>query len=149
MKILLVASSGGHLAQLTTLRPWWGSHTRHWVTFDTQDAKASLAGEATTWAFHPTTRNIPNLLRNTILAWRVIRAERPQLIVSTGAGVAFPFFVLSRFFKVATCYIEVLDRIDSRTMTGRLCYPLADAMYVQLEEQIGLYPQADVIGATL
>lgn len=149
MRILFVCSSGGHLAQLTSLSHWWTSHERHWVTFDTQDALRGLAGEQVTWAYHPTTRNLPNLIRNSALARRVLHDFRPHLIVSTGAAVAFPFFVLARLHGIKTCYIEVLDRVDSRTLTGRLCYPLADAMYVQWEEQKTLYPEAEVIGPTL
>src|SRR5690606_21483114 len=33
-KVLLVCSSGGHLAQLHLLQPWWGELDRCWVTFD-------------------------------------------------------------------------------------------------------------------
>lgn len=149
MRILFVASSGGHLAQLTSLASWWKEHERHWVTFDTQDALAALSGETVTWAHHPTTRNLPNLLRNAVLARHVLDSFRPDLIVTTGAAVAFPFFLLARLHQIRTCYIEVFDRLDSRTLTGRLCYPLADAMYVQWEEQLALYADAEVIGPTL
>ena len=149
MRILFVCSSGGHLAQLTSLSAWWTHHERHWVTFDTQDALKQLVHESVSWAFHPTTRNLPNLARNTVLARQVIRDFDPELIVSTGAAVAFPFFLLARLHGIKTCYIEVLDRVDSRTLTGRLCYPLADAMYVQWDEQKALYSDAEVIGPTL
>ena len=37
--MLLVCSSGGHLAQLVKLRPWWEQHDRTWVCFDTTDAR--------------------------------------------------------------------------------------------------------------
>lgn len=149
MRILFVCSSGGHLAQLTSLSSWWAAHERHWVTFDTEDALRALADEPVSWAYHPTTRHLPNLARNTVLAQKVLADFRPELVVSTGAAVAFPFFVLARRKGIKTCYIEVLDRVDSRTLTGRLCYPLADAMYVQWDEQRALYPDAEVIGPTL
>src|ERR687896_988157 len=88
MKVALVCSSGGHLAQLHRLEPWWRRHDRTWVTFRTPDAESLLAGqEIVVWAHHPTTRSIPNLLRNLRLAWRVLRRDRPDLGVSDGAGV--------------------------------------------------------------
>ena len=92
--VLLVGSSGGHLAQLLALRAWWSDRDRAWVTFPTQDAKSQLHGERVVWAYHPTTRNIPNFIRNTGLAFRLLRKEKPSVILSTGAGVAVPFFVL-------------------------------------------------------
>lgn len=149
MKALIVASSGGHLAQLTSLDHWWRQVERRWVTFDTDDATSALADETVAWAHHPTTRNVPNTLRNGALAIRLLRDYHPDVVISTGAGVAFPFFVAARAMRIRTCYIEVLDRVHSRTLTGRLCYPIADAFFVQWEEQLALYPEAEVLGLTL
>ena len=149
MKVALVCSSGGHLAQLHRLRPWWSRHERLWITFDTPDAVALLADEPVVWANHPTTRNLPNALRNLALAWRVLLRERPDVVVSDGAGVAFPFFLAAKLVRAKTVYIEVYDRIDSRTLTGRLCRPLTDLFCVQWEEQRRLYPRAKLIGTLL
>ena len=149
MKIALVCSSGGHLAQLHRLRPWWSRHERVWVTFDTPDALALLADEPVVWAHHPTTRNLPNAIRNLGLALRVLRRERPDVVVSDGAGVAFPFFLAAKLVRAKTVYIEVYDRIDSRTLTGRLCAPITDLFCVQWEEQRRLYPRAKLIGTLL
>ncbi len=147
--MLFVCSSGGHLAQLLTLRPWWSSRRTRWVTFDTVDAISLLDGQDTVWAHHPTTRNLPNLLRNVLLAWRVLREDRPDVIVSTGAAVAYPFFVLAKLLRIPTVYIEVFDRIDSTTLTGRLCRPFTDRMLVQWEDQAVLYRDSVVVGTLL
>ncbi|MCA2186090.1 PssD/Cps14F family polysaccharide biosynthesis glycosyltransferase [Nonomuraea cavernae] len=148
-KVLLVASSGGHLAQLASLEPWWRKWHRTWVTFDTDDARSRLRGENVVWGHHPTTRNLPNLVRNFRLAIKLLRRDRPALIVSTGAGVAFPFFLIAKFVRIPTVYIEVYDRLDSATLTGRLCSPLTTLFLVQWEEQLRFYPRARVIGGLL
>jgi beta-1,4-N-acetylglucosaminyltransferase len=149
MRVLIVCSSGGHLVQLYNLKPWWERHDRLWVTFEKLDSKSLLAGESVTWAHHPTTRNLRNLARNLGLAWRLLRSYRPDLVVSTGAGVAFPFFLLARLLGQKTVYVEVYDRIDSATMTGRLCYPLSNLFLLQWEEQRRIYPKGIVIGSLL
>jgi UDP-N-acetylglucosamine:LPS N-acetylglucosamine transferase len=149
LRLLLVGSSGGHLAQLTALEPWSRNHDRHWVSFDTPDAVSILTGEQVTWAHHPTTRNVPNLLRNLLLAWRVLRTNQPDVVLSTGAGVALPFFVLARVLAVPTVYLEVYDRVDTATLTGRLCRPFATRMLVQWAEQRALYRDAEVVGCVL
>jgi UDP-N-acetylglucosamine:LPS N-acetylglucosamine transferase len=149
VKIALVGSSGGHLAQLWRLEAWWREHDRVWVTFDTVDATSLLEGERAVWAFHPTTRSISNTLRNLRLAWSFLRSERPDVVVSTGAGVAFPFFVVARLIGIKTVYLEVYDRIDSRTLTGRLCHPFTDLFCVQWEEQRRLYEGSHLIGTLL
>jgi UDP-N-acetylglucosamine:LPS N-acetylglucosamine transferase len=147
--ILLVGSSGGHLAQLHSLKPWWKRFDRVWVTFDTLDATSLLADESVINAHHPTTRNLPNLARNFVLAWKTIRRIRPSLVVSTGAGVAVPFFLLGRVFGAKTAYIEVFDRLDSATLTGRICYRMSNVFALQWPEQRRMYPKGIVIGPLL
>ena len=148
-RALLVGSSGGHLAQLLALAPLWPRENRHWVTFDTADAVSQLVAEDVTWAHHPTTRNVRNLARNTALARRVVADQQPDVIVSTGAAVAYPFFLMGRAKKIPTVYVEVYDRIDSRTMTGRLCRPLSTRFCVQWPEQQQLYPGSVLVGPLL
>lgn len=146
MKALLVASSGGHLAQLSVLRRHWADLEVHWVTFRKPDAVTHCAGDGITWAYHPTTRNIPNAVRNLFLALLVLRRVRPDVIVSNGAGVAVPFFVAARLFRIPTVYVEVFDRVTMPTLTGRICYPLADSFLLQWPEQLVSYPQGRVVG---
>lgn len=149
MKVVLVCSTGGHLAQLLALAGWWRSHERLWVTFDKGGAVDALRDESTVWAHHPTTRHLGNAARNLVLAIRVLRRHRPDLVVSTGAGVALPFFLAARALRIRTVFVEVVDRVASRTLTGRLVYPLADEFVAQWDVQRRLYPAARVIGPTL
>jgi hypothetical protein len=145
-RVMLVGSSGGHLAQLCALRPWSAPLERTWVTFDTPDALSRLAGERVFWAYHPTTRNAWNLLRNLVLAVRLVTRERPDVIVSTGAGVAFPVMVIGWLRNSVTVYIEVVDRLDTPTLTGRLCRPVTTVFCVQWPQEPKLYDGAGVFG---
>jgi UDP-N-acetylglucosamine transferase subunit ALG13 len=146
---MLVCSSGGHLTQLIALRPWWDARSRIWVTDDTPQSRSALAGEHIVWGHFPTTRNAINLVRNLLLALRMLlpRATRPAVIISTGAGLAVPFFVLGRMLGIRTVYIEVFDRVDSRTLTGRLCRPFSSLFLVQLPQQQALYRDSQVVGS--
>jgi hypothetical protein len=145
-RVMLVCSSGGHLAQLMRLRPWWSRLERSWACFRLPDAESLLAGEEVTWVHHPTTRNLVNLVRNLGLAVRTLWRDRPDVIVSTGAGAAVPFFWVGRLLGCRTVYLEVYDRIDSATMTGRLCHPVTDLFLVQWPEQERLYRNTVVAG---
>lgn len=147
--MLLACSAGGHLQQLATLRPWLSAHQRHWVTFDTHDALTLLRGEDITWAYHPTTRNILNLVRNFVRTFGLFRRFRPDLVISTGAGVAVPVFVWAKIFGARTVYIEVYDRIEDPTLTARIVRPITDLFLVQWEAQRRFHPRAILIGQLL
>jgi UDP-N-acetylglucosamine:LPS N-acetylglucosamine transferase len=149
VRVMLVCSSGGHLAQLYRLRPWWQENARLWVTFPGAQAESLLAGERVTYAFYPTTRNALNALKNLRLAIGLVRSERPDLIVSDGAGVAFPFFLVGWALRVHTVYLEVYGRINQPTLTGKLCYPLSELFLLQWQEQAKHYPRGHLIGSLL
>ena len=163
MKICLVGSSGGHLTHLYMLKPFWKKHERFWVTFDKEDAKKKherfwvtfdkedakslLKDERMIPCYYPTNRSLKGLLINTRLAWKVLRKEKPDLIISSGAAVAVPFFWLGKLFGAKTMYIEVFDRIDKSTLSGKLVYPVADKFIVEWEEMKKIYPKAINLGS--
>lgn len=147
MKVCLVGSSGGHLTHLYMLKPFWKDRERFWVTFDKEDAISLLEGEKMYPCHFPTNRNIKNLFRNTVVAWKVLRKERPDVIISSGAAVAVPFFYIGKLLGAKLIYIEVFDRIDKPTLTGKLVYPIVDKFVVQWEEQKEVYPKAINLGS--
>lgn len=146
MKVCLVGSSGGHLTHLYMLKPFWSEHDRFWVTFDKEDARSILEGEKIYHCYFPTNRNLKNLIKNTFLAFKVLRKENPDILISSGAAVAVPFFYLAKLRGKKLIYIEVYDRIDKPTITGKLVYPIVDKFIVQWEEQKKVYPKAVNLG---
>lgn len=131
------------------LEQWWSKHERFWVTFKKQDAVSNLVDERVYWCHHPTNRNLPNLIRNAFLAWRILRRERPHVVISTGAAVAVPFFYLAKLLGMRTVYLEVYDRIGTPSLTGRLVYPVCDKFLIQWKEQKLHYPKAELVGELL
>ena len=129
-----MSSTGGHLLQLVALREAWDGFARVWVTFDAPDSRALLEGEEVVHAHSPTNRNVPNLLRNFVLALRVVPRVRPTVIVTTGAGVAVPFAWIGRLFGARVVYVESLTRIDKPSLSYRLIRPVVSRTYVQWPE---------------
>lgn len=146
MKVCLVGSSGGHLTHLYLLKPFWNDKERFWVTFDKADVRSVLSEEVVYPCYYPTNRNIKNLIKNTFLAYKILKKERPDLIISSGAAIAVPFFYIGKLFGSKTVYIEVFDRIDASTLTGKLVYPVTDRFIVQWEEMKKVYPKAINLG---
>jgi UDP-N-acetylglucosamine:LPS N-acetylglucosamine transferase len=149
MKILIACSSGGHLAQALALKPWWEQHERLWVTGPTPDARMKLADERAIACAWPTQRNIPNLLRNTVLARRVLRDFRPDIVFSTGAAVAVPFINQAHHVGAWSIFLETVDRIDKPSLSGRLVYPFVDQYLTQWEQLHDRLPRSKVVGLVL
>jgi oligosaccharide biosynthesis protein Alg14 len=131
---LLVCSPGGHLLQMMRLEGAWTDFERTWVTLAAPDSDYLLRDERRVLARGPTNRSVRALLANAALAWRTVRRERPDVILSTGAALAFPFFLVGKLFGARLVYVESLTRTDRLSLTGRLVYPFADAFFVQWPE---------------
>ncbi|MDF7639826.1 UDP-N-acetylglucosamine--LPS N-acetylglucosamine transferase [Lactobacillus sp. ESL0791] len=147
MKVCLVGSSGGHLTHLYMLKEFWQDKEHFWVTFPKKDAINLLDKEKMYSCYFPTNRNLKNLIKNTFLAIKILKKEKPDLIVSSGAAVAVPFFYIGKLLRIKTVYIEVFDRINRATLTGRLVYPVTDLFIVQWEEMKKVYPKAKNLGS--
>lgn len=133
----LVASSGGHLLQLVHLSAGLPDLSWRWIAFDTPDARHLLTERDVSYAHHPTNRNIRNLLRNLRLAWRLVRRERPRVVISTGAGVAVPFLWAARIYGARVIYVESFARTSGLSLTGRLVRPVVHRLFVQWPEAAG------------
>lgn len=147
LKICLVGSSGGHLTHLYMLKPFWREKEHFWVTFDKEDARSLLENEKMYSCYYPTNRNLKNLIKNTFLAIKILYKEKPNLIISSGAAVAVPFFWLGKLMGAKTIYIEVFDRINKPTLTGKLVYLVTDKFIVQWEEMKKVYKKSINLGS--
>ncbi|WP_211167894.1 sugar transferase [Pseudanabaena yagii] len=144
-KIMLVCSSGGHFKGMQGLHQYWKQFKhRSWITFKTGTTVSELEDEKAFWAYSPTNRNLPNLVRNLLLAIRVIFKERPHIVISTGAGVAVPFLVAAKYLnKSQVIFVESKTRIRDLSLSARLLRSLKalDLLIVRAEEIAKLYPE--------
>ncbi|MBU0576830.1 UDP-N-acetylglucosamine--LPS N-acetylglucosamine transferase [Patescibacteria group bacterium] len=149
MKIGLVTSAGGHLFQLLQLKSCWENRVHFWVSFDKSDTISLLEGENLYLAYYPESRNILNFFYNLWLAFKILLKEKPQVLISAGAGIAPPFFIVGKLFGMTLVFIEPLDFIDKPSLSGRLVYLLADLFLIQNVQQQRFFPKAKYWGSTL
>ena len=148
--VLLVCSSGGHLLQLLELRAAWEGLPRVWVSFDKPDVRSLLRDEPEVHFAHgPTNRRLDNLVRNLVLAHRLVRRVRPAAVLTTGAGVAVPFAWVARARRIPVVYVESVTRISELSLSGRMIAPVASRLYVQWPELAQDVPQARYAGGLL
>jgi UDP-N-acetylglucosamine:LPS N-acetylglucosamine transferase len=148
-KIGLICSAGGHFLELYALRDAWKECDRFWVTFPAPDTEHLLSCERVYPAHHPTNRHLPNLVRNLGLARQVLRTEKPDLLISTGAGVSVPFLWLGRTMGIPTVYIESVTLSESISLTGRLVYFTVSDFLVQWPSLSRLYRRTKYVGRVL
>jgi len=146
MRWLLVADGGGHLALLTWLAPLWAGDEHLYVTVDRPDTRSRLAGRPVVYGSGPTPRSLRALVANARHARRVLSRVAFDRVVTTGAALSVPFVAEAARRGIPSLFLEVADRIERPSLSGRLLAPWATTVAVQHERQRALYRGAHVVG---
>jgi UDP-N-acetylglucosamine:LPS N-acetylglucosamine transferase len=131
------------------LEPAWRNMPHSWVTLEAPDSCNLLDDEPVTYATGPTNRSLRAAFANLGLAWRLVRRQRPVAILSTGAALAVPFFIVGKLHGCRLIYVESVTRTERLSLSGRLVYPLADAFFVQWPQAAKGRRRARFVGGLL
>src|SRR3954463_9869699 len=93
VRICIVSSCGGHLTEVRALATVYGQYAHFYAIDDAIVLPADMQGK-TYFATH-SERDWKTLI-NLAEAFRILRKERPDVILSTGAGLAVTFSVVGR-----------------------------------------------------
>jgi len=126
--ICVVSSCGGHLTEVRALRPAYEPYRHFYVLNDRILLPKDMEGK--TYFIRHSERDwlfVVNLWE----AWRILRRERPRVILSTGAGAAVPFALIGRVLGIPTVFVESFTRVVKPSLTGRIMYYIADRFFYQ------------------
>lgn len=92
--------------------------------------------------FHSKLLTLCGYFINSIQAFFILLKIKPELIVSTGAGIAIPTCILGKILGKKIVFIESFARIDFPSRTGKFMYKVADIFIVQHKSLLKYYPKA-------
>jgi beta-1,4-N-acetylglucosaminyltransferase len=143
MKICIVSSCGGHLTEVRVLKPAFEVHDHFYVLNDRvslpedmQERTSFIKHSERDWLF----------LFNLWEAWKILRKEKPDLILSTGAGPAVPFAIVGKVLSVPNIFIETFTRVSKPSLSGRIMYRLADRFFYQWRSLEKFFPDGVYAG---
>jgi len=153
IKICVVASAGGHLQECNCLFPIFSKYDYFYVTFAGKEITKGLKGKVY-HVINPDIRN-PKLgfkafIINFFQILKILIKEKPDVIITSGAGVAFTPCILSKvLFKTKIIFIETISRFDKPSLIGRILYPIADLFLVQWKGVLKYYGKKTQYGGPL
>ena len=117
MRVLAVASGGGHWVQLLRLRPAFAGEQVTYVTVN--PASRAEIGDAPFFVVNDATRwDKIGLVRMALrMAWIIIR-QRPDVIVTTGAAPGFFALMIGRALGKRTAWIDSMANVEQLSMSG-------------------------------
>lgn len=97
---------------------------------------------------------IPNIVKYNPISWFVgallslyhAFKERPDVVITTGAGVVVFFCVFAKMFGARLIFVESMAKIEKPTLTARMLYPFSDLFLVQWPQLQKYFPKAKFLG---
>ena len=149
-KVLFISSTGGHLNELMQLDFEKYDYTIVTEKTDSdKDLKDKYKNKVSYLAYG--TRKTPIryffiLLFNFFKSLGIFLKTKPKVIVTTGTHTAVPMCYIAKLFGAKIIWIETFANRNTKTLAGRLVYPIATTFVVQWEEMKKLYPKAEYWG---
>lgn len=149
---MFIASTGGHLTEMMQLKGLFDKYDYHIITEKTKTnliLKDKYTGKINYLVFGTKDHMLTypfKLLYNSIKSIFLYLKIHPDYIVTTGAHIAGPMCCIGKIFGSKIIYIESFANISTKTITGKLLYPIADKFIVQWESMLKLYPDAEFGG---
>lgn len=144
MKICLACSGGGHLTQILQLKEIYKNYDYFFITFrriDTENLENAYYVE-------DPKRNPLKMAENFFQSLIILLKEKPDVVITTGAGVAVLPSYIAKMLGAKIIYIESFSRTENPSLTGRLLYPIADVFLVQWKKLLEKYgPKAKYEGS--
>lgn len=147
-KVLFIASTGGHLSELMQLKRIYDKYDYHIITEKTESTvglKSKYKNKidylifgTKDHAFSYIFKFIGNCLKSFYLYLKI----RPKYIVTTGTHTAVPISYIGKLCGTKIIFIETFANSKTRTLSGKMIYPISDLFIVQWEEMLKLYPKA-------
>lgn len=146
LRVCLVASAGGHLSQLLKVVHRVDGHDTFVVTTSEtvqeglkRFGEVHVVGEC----------NRQHWLRVVAVFWkclRIIRRERPDVVLSTGAAAGCICCFLGKLFGAGVIWVDSITNVERMSLSGRMVRPIADLCIVQWPELTHKYPRTEYVG---
>ncbi|MBC8515476.1 UDP-N-acetylglucosamine--LPS N-acetylglucosamine transferase [bacterium] len=131
-KVILVTSAGGHLTNLLALRDAWEGWEETWVCRDALDARTRLEVDKVEWLEKDADRNhLWNYLGGFVRAWKGVKREKPDRLITMGAGPCLPWVIAARIQGVPCLYIELFGRVEKPTVSAKISRWFGAKAFVQ------------------
>jgi UDP-N-acetylglucosamine:LPS N-acetylglucosamine transferase len=141
MKICLTSQIGGHLFQLLQLKSIYEKYEFFFVTSKHESTRNLENAYYLHFNYEPrvTLNMIIDFILNTIKSVKIINKERPKIIVTTGGHVSLPICIIGKIFGSKLIYIESFSRMNSKSLSGKIIYNIADVFLVQWKSMLNIY----------
>lgn len=151
-KVLFISSTGGHLSEMMQLSKMFDKYDYHIITEfteSTKNLKNKHKGRVDYLVFGTKDHLFSYIFK---FGWNILKSfylffkVRPKYVISTGTHTAVPMCYIAKLFGAKIIFIETFANSTTKTLSGKMIYPIANLFIVQWESMLKLYPKAKLGG---
>jgi UDP-N-acetylglucosamine:LPS N-acetylglucosamine transferase len=146
VRICLVASAGGHLSQLLKIVQAVDGYEAFVVT-TSEAVRENLTRFGRVHVVHECNRQHGlQVVRVFLACWRILRRERPDVVLSTGAAPGCVCCFLGKLMGAKIVWVDSITNVDRLSLSGWLVRHIADLFIVQWAELAQKYHGTEYVG---
>lgn len=148
LRILFVCNRGGHFSQMMALKELFLEYDSMLVTDTSEVSKSVHLGIPCKYisSFRQQRFQLLFFVINLCQCFRIWVKFRPRVIVSTGANLAVPMFIVGWLLGSKLVFIESRAKVYTKSFTGKFVRRLCNKIIVQWPEMLDVYPEAKYYG---
>lgn len=143
-KICFISSSGGHLEQIKQLTEVAGKYEHYYVLPKNSSTVSFKEKKYLVGDFYRKNR-VQFMFRFVFTAMQqlfIFIKEKPDVVITTGAGVVIPTCLYAYLFGKKLIYIESFARMKSLNKTAELLSKYSNLFIVQWEDLLKIAPNS-------
>jgi UDP-N-acetylglucosamine:LPS N-acetylglucosamine transferase len=132
-RILAVASGGGHWVQMMRLRPAFEGYEVAYVSVH-PEYQEQIPGQRLYVVGDSNAKHKLAVLKTAWGVWRALRAERPQVVISTGAAPGGLALFFAKRLGIKTIWLDSIANAEVLSLSGQKAGEYADLWLTQWPE---------------
>ena len=151
LRICIIASSGGHLTQLLSIKESWRDYSAYYVSTSRSGAKKTLERYGQCYIITDSGRNaVFKLFYTAFQCFKILLKEKTDVIISGGSAPGCLMSIIGKmFFRKQVIWFDSIANTKRMSLSGRIARPFSDICICQWEEVARKYKDVNYLGTVI
>jgi UDP-N-acetylglucosamine:LPS N-acetylglucosamine transferase len=130
MKVMAIASIGGHWVQLLRLSNAFKDMEVIYVS-TSENMAQTVPGNKYYTVPDSNRRDKLNLLKTLVKINKILTIEQPDIIISTGASPGLVALLMGKVRGIKTIWVDSIANVEKLSLSGKIASKFVDRIYTQ------------------
>jgi len=151
LSVCIIASSGGHLTQLLSIKEGWEDYSAYYVSTSRSGAEKALQHYGRCYTVTDSGRiHVCKLFRTAFQCFAILLKEKTDVIISGGSAPGCLMSIIGKVvFRKRVIWLDSIANAGRMSLSGRIARHFADVCICQWEEVAKKYRGVKYLGTVV